>query len=900
MSIFRRIFRPRHTDSDIAADIESHLAERAQELIDSGMSPEDAYRRARREFGNVTFLSEQSREEWQWVAFEQLVADMRYAARSLWRSPVYSATIILTLALGIGANAAIFNLLHAVILRSLPVPNPQQLRLISVSKLKNGEYDDPIFSVPVLQQMQIAASGRAQISGFSSIADGLASIEGREPETVGYQLVSTNFFQTLTINVSYGRFFTASEERGAVPYPAVISDAFWAKRFGRSHSVLGTQAVLNNTPVVIVGVAPAEFFGVEPGKQPNLWLPVYAQFDLRYRGNTWDSNGNSNAPFFEQPQIRWLKLIVREEPGTMDAVLASLLTPVFAADMRREATGWDPEGGKNFLNAHLVFSPGGKGLDQLRSHFADPLIVLMCAAAMVLLVACANIASLAIARSASRQKEIGIRCSLGAGRGRIIRQYLAETFILASLGGTLSVPMAIGASQLLLRWASRKNVIPLDVTLSTPILLFVLLVSFSLGCIFGVLPAFHALRSSLASILRSQASSIAGTRLPFGRVLITAQVVLSFLLLTGAGLFTKSLMNYGKLVLGFVPDQVLSVTINPLTARFTPEQLPALYQRVLDELQRTPGVVSASLSNAPLAGNTRHTSSVNVTGHPSNPGENLRMMFASVSPGYFDTVGMRLLAGRPLLPTDTPNAPLVAVINESAARRYFPDGRVIGGRFDTGNKARAYQIVGLVADARSVNIHDAPEPMAYTSMHQGVPYASTVEVRTNAGSTSIEPFLRAAIHRADSKLPITEVNAVRTILSSQLNTERLIARLAISFAALALLLACLGIYGVLAYSTVRRTSEIGLRLALGAGRFDVQALFLREILLLIIIGAVISIPLTLMVTRLVRGLLFHLEPNDPFVLVIGGLLLALAGALAAFLPAWRASRVDPMVALRYE
>ena len=542
-------------------------------------------------------------------------AQWRYALRSLRRNPGFAVTVLLTLGAGIGVNTAIFNLLHAVVLRSLPVPEAQQLRLLSV--IRGGKEDESILSYPVLVEMQKTLGNKASVAGFSSIAVMRASTGHAEPEQAHVQLVSGNFFQTLGVSAQAGRLLRAQDDAASGTYPAVISGAYWTRRFGRDPGVIGRSVDLNDTPVTITGIAPDSFFGLRPGSRPDYWLPVSAQHDLRYEQNFWNSNGNADKPFIEQPQIRWLSTVARIKDARAEPWIAVAINQVYGRDMQREVRGRDdPAEIKVLLHSRVRLNAGDKGLGDLRRQFTAPLLVLMCAAGLVLLIACLNLASLSLARITARRKEIAVRCSLGASRGVIASHFLAETLLLSIAGAFLAVPVALGASKLLLRWASNVSPMPLDLGLSAPVLLFTGVAAFLAGCVFGLAPTSQALNIDLNEAMKTQAASVKGMRLPWGRTLIAAEVAFSVVLLTGAVLFVRTFLNYMDVALGFSPEHVLSVRVDPRGARLSTQQLVPLYHRVLNRIEQLPGVQSAAFASCGLAQNCESVSGIRIAGQP--------------------------------------------------------------------------------------------------------------------------------------------------------------------------------------------------------------------------------------------------------------------------------------------
>lgn len=892
------LLRRRANEPAIAEDIEAHVAERTDDFIDQGLSPDEARAKARREFGNITLLKEKSRDEWSMGLLGRSGSDLGYAVRSLRRNPGFTITVLATLALGIGANGAIFNLLHAVLVRALPVPDAEQLRILT--PITKGEAGEQIFSYPVLTEMQTEAGSRASLAGYSSVLRARVGAGADSVQQADVQLVACSFFQTLQVPAQLGRVLSPSDDRSTGNFPAVLSDRYWSTHFARDVSVVGRHLILNGAPVTIAGVAVPGFFGIEPGQHPDYWVPVSAQRDLRYNRNYWNSNGDSDKQFMLQPQIRWLGVVARIPNARLEPFVLAAVNQVYARDMKREGQKRDRETQAELLRTKVRLDPGAKGLGSLRDRFAEPLLVLMWAVALVLLIASVNLASLALARINARRKEIAVRCSVGAGRGRILSQLLAETALLGAAGGLISIPVALWGSRILLRWASSRDLIPLVIGIDPPLLIFIALAAAVVGLLFGLFPALQALQFSLSGALKASASSVKGMRLPWGRTLIGAQVAFSFVLLAGAVLFVRTLMNYSHVPLGFIPRQVLSVQIDPLGAHFRSDQLSPLYHRLLDRLPQLPGVQSVALATCELAVGCKGISDIRVAGHPSPSGAGLRIQENTVSPGYFQTVGMSLIQGSAFDWHDNGAKPILAVINQTAANAYFGGSKAIGQHFGYGDNDHQYQVIGIVSDARVNNIHEPPTPLAYYSLVQNPAFVSSLEILTRSDPEQIALPIRSAIRAADPNLPVMQVHPLTTFIDDNLLRERLLARLASVFAILALALACLGVHGVLSYTIARRTSEIGIRLALGAQPESVRWMVLREALLVLAVGLLAGVPASIVLIQLVQKLLFGLTAADPASLAISLFSLLLAGTAAALLPAWRASRVDPMVALRYE
>lgn len=886
------LFRRKANQAEIDEEIEAFLAEKTEALMAEGMTRQEASERARREFGNVTLAKELSRAEWRFGRLEQAWDSIRYALRSLARNPGFAATVVLTLGVGIGINAAIFNLLHAVVLRSLPVRDAQELRLFSVVAERN---QDASFSYPVLTEMQRATAGKASIAAFSSNGQAMARVAGSELRETDLQLVSGNFFDVAGVTPQAGRLLNADDDRASGTYPAVISGAYWSREFGRSPRAIGQSISLNDAPVTIVGVAADSFFGMRPGTRPDFWLPVSAQQDVRYRDNFWNSNGDSNKPFMLQAQIRWLTFLARVESVPAEQAATAAINAVHHRDMEREVHGRnDPVEIKSLAGSRVRLDAGEKGLSDLRQRFTAPLLVLMAAAAAVLLIACLNLASLSLARVVSRRREIAVRCSLGAGSAAIAGHLAAETLLLALAGGALSAPVAIVSSQMLLRWASKGDPLPLNVALEGSVVLFTAAAAFLAGLLFGAAPALYAMKIELSDAMKTQATAVKGSPLPWGRTLVAAEVSFSVILLTGAVLFVRTFLNYSNIALGFSPQHVISLEIDSMGSHLSPEELKPVYRRAVARLLELPQVRAAAAAGYGPVGGWSSTSGITVAGKSGDLQEN------EVTPGYFETVGIRLLSGRFFNERDTFQSPVLAVINSAAAKLFFPNMNPIGQHYGYGHGGTGFEVAGVVADARVNDVHDEPRPMAYYSLEQKPAQARNIEIRVDGDPARLESELKKELKTAAPELLIRRIYRLTDNVAANLLRERLIARLATGFAALALTLACLGVYGVLSYATTRRTSEMGVRLALGAQRGDVLWMVLREAFLVIGVGLLIGIPCALAALKFVKSLLYGVSAGDwsSFAVGAGGLLIA--GSCAALIPAWRASRVDPNTALRYE
>jgi len=835
---------------------------------------------------------------------ETLFQDLRYGVRMLRTHPSFTAVAVLSLALGIGANTAIFSLINAVLLKMLPVKNPQELALFTVA----GARASTNFSYPLYEQLRdhnrsfsgvIAAGGVGRMRMVVS-EPGASG----QTEQIRAQLVSGNFFSVLGVNTVIGRALAESDDQAASPQPAaVISYGFWQRRFGSDPAVVGKQITLNDAPLTIVGVAPPKFFGFEVGSDPDLWWPM-RMIPQVYRG---DQRLNDRTSW-------WLRVMGRLQPGTSqaqaraeaDVVFQQLLAEMLAArEARPGGSGWTTTERRNFLDRRIELEPGAAGWTTLRQQFRQPLFILMTVVALVLLIACANVANLLLARAASRQREIAVRLAIGAGRWRLIRQLLTESVLLASLGGALGLIFAHWGTRLLVSYQSG---VTLDLTLDGGILGFTMGVSLLTGLLFGLAPALRATRLDLNSALKEKISGLSRSRLALNKVLVVVQVALSLFLLIGAGLFVRTLQNLKSLDAGFDRENIVLFEIDTGSG-YDNARSVSLYTQVLARLEALPGARSASRSMFGLLMDNNWSDRVEVAGYTPQSDENMECYGQIVGPKFFETMGMQLLLGRDFgsqdeRPTGENTAPptrRVAVINQTMARYFFGNDNPIGKHFNFRGRAQnQIEIVGVVKDTKYRTLREQTPRTIYMPFYQNAFLGGTFVLRTVSDPTNFAAAIRGTVQEIDPKLQVLGLRTMNDVVDRTLVQERFVAELAGFFSLFALLLASIGLYGIMSYGVVRRTSEIGIRMALGAQRGDIIWLVMRETLLLVIIGAAIGLPAALAATRLISSQLFGLTGTDPVTLSLATLLLIVVAAFAGYLPAKRASRVDPMVALRYE
>jgi predicted permease len=820
--------------------------------------------------------------------------DLRYAARGLRRNAGFTLIIIVSLALGIGANTAIFSVVNTVLLRPLPVAHPEQLYALDITESKFRAPQR--FSYPLFEQMRaVAGNGVAAMSRVARMYGRFGSEGAQDIERV--QLVSGEYFDLLGIRPAWGRLLAPADNLKIGEHPvAVISHAFWQSKLGGSLEVLGRTVNLNGAHFTIVGAAPAGFNGLWLESPVDIWIPLMMQQAAHYRQNFSSNNADDDKPFPSQEGIRWLDVMVRTGRNL------PALEGAFQQSLQRQAGQFGNQTERGlFLHQRLILDPMARGYSNLRGRIGLPLYALAGMVALVLLVACANSANLILSRGVSRQREIAVRLSIGASRGRVIRQLLTETCLLVALAGAAGVAAAYLTGNLLVRAALgiAAGPAPVMAGLDWQVLGFSLAVSILAALLSCLAPAFRATDVELDAALKSGIRGVlAGSHSHPQKVLVAAQVALLFVLVVAAAWFSGSLRYLARLNLGYDQEHVVTVWVRPELAGYAQEQLPALHRRLVESMEALPGVQSAAYAMCGLASGCRTVSGITIAGYQPAPGENLQIQENRVGPHYFSTVGMRLLAGREFTERDTEKTLLVAVVNQAAVRRYFQNGNALGRKFGYGSPQ--VEIVGIVEDARINSEREPAPPMAFYPLAQGTVYGGSVEVRIAGDAAARMREIREALTRVDPNLPIDSIRTVRDQVTGNLHQDRLIVWLATVFSALALGLACLGIYGIMSYTVARRTNEIGIRLALGAAPLQVSRRVFGESLVLLAAGLVAGVPLVLVASRGVSKILFGVDTGDPLIPAFAALVVTLIAALAAYVPARRASRVEAMVALRYE
>ncbi len=899
------MWRRNKRNQDLAREIRGHLELEEEEQRSLGATSEEAPYAARRAFGNEHFIKEVTREMWGWTSLERLGQDLRYALRMLRKSPGFTAVAVLSLALGIGANTAIFSVMNAVMLRFLPVQEPARLVLFGKGEwagITDGlpDHSWQLFSYPFYRDVQRKNQVFSGVAAMMSLGnDGRAIVEGNaSPEPVSTRLVSGTYFSVLGVNPIAGRTFTDAEDQTPGAHPvAVMSYSWWQRRFGSDRSVVGKTLRMGSTVFTIIGITPPDFFGTAVGESPDLWIP------LAMNGQVPPAWGGESA--VRDPSFQGLYILARLKPGAATAQASSQVNVIFQQHLR-ERVGSNPSAKelRDIHNARIELTPGGRGLSQLREQFSTSLQILMAAVGLVLLIACANIANLLMARSASRQREIAVRLSIGASRVRLIRQMLTESILMAVIGGAAGVVFAWWAGGFLVWMVSTgAEIIPLRVSPDARVLAFTTLLAVSTGILFGLLPALRATRVELSSSLKEGRGSVsARSRNALSKTLIVSQVAFSALLLIGAGLFVRSLMNLRNVDPGFARDNVLVLRVDTPSVGYKEDdpRLTDLYREVEQRVSEVPGVRSASFSMFTFESGA-WTMAAYAQGRAPLPDNQREVHNNAVGPNYFATLGESLTLGRTFGPGDNLKSTKVAIINETMARRFFPGGSPIGLRFGYAqDKSLEYEVVGVVKDAKYESLREEPKPMAFYPYTQQGRYLGDFSARFSGDTHAIVPEVRRAFARVNGNLPITDVRTLAERVDDTLVSDKLMARLSTFFGLLALLLASIGIYGVLSYAVAQRTSEVGLRMALGARRQSVVWMVMRDVLVLVAIGLGIGIPAALSLARLASDMLYGLGKVDIPSLAAAVLILAAVAGFAAYLPARKASLVDPMTALRYE
>lgn len=838
--------------------------------------------------------------------FDSVWKDIRYSWRGLLKRPAFTIVALVILALGVGANTAIFTLLNAVVLKPLPVAKPDELVLFydlaheGTSTLDDGDIPSgrtERFSYAAYRYFREHNTSFQELSAFRG---GESRVSVRRPEAVGEaaqrassHLVSGNYFAVLGVNAMRGRVLTnADDSPGAAP-AAVISDGYWQQKLNSDPQIVGKNILLNDTAFTIVGVMPPQFFGTRVRRSPDFWLPLVFQPQIELR-----------TSYLDDKNVYWLNMIGRLKPGVhIEQAQAAANIQLRQFLTERAGGQLNDDSRLAIQNSYVTLAPGGRGLSGLRVFYSQALRMLMVIVALVLLIACANVGNLLLSRAAARKAELSLRQALGASRARLVRQLLTESLLLAVIGGLAGVLLAQwGVSLLVSRLAATS---PLDVKPDARVLLFTLGISLVSGILFGIAPALRATKTDLTSALKEKSSQGRKRRFNLASVLVVTQVAFSLILLVGAGLFARSLIKLQQEDLGFNRDNVLLVSVDTRLAGYKATELSSLYRQLYDRLSALPNVRSATIASySPMQGSNTD-STVTVRGYTPAKNEVTDVTDMLVGPNFAETLGVPLLMGRDVGLQDTPLSLKVAVVNQAFAKWFFHDENPIGRRatFETDSDKDDFEIVGVIADSKFSSAKEKADRTVYRPIMQvqdQLAFPNVFELRTTGDPLNLSAEVRAAITQVNDKLPVLNITSLRVQTDEALRQEKLIAQLVSFFGLLGLLLSCVGLYGIMAHAVVRRTNEIGIRMALGAERRNIIWMVLKESLVLVAIGLVVGIPAAWGAAHLISSQLFGLNPSDPVSLATAALLLTVVAALAGYLPARKASRVNPLIALRYE
>ncbi len=893
----------------LGEEMELHLSEKAAELEADGMTAERARAEARRRFGNVGLKREESREIWMTRFLSELGQDVRYGFRTMAANKAFSALAVLLLALGIGANTAIYSFMESILLRSLPVADPESLVVLNWHS--RPPYDGNKEWVHVIHGVQgilwpgdkgALVSGMFPYGAFETLREknsvfstlfgyfnGLnrtLAVRG-QAASASAEFVTGEYFRGLQVSPAVGRLIDSEDARSGAAPVAVISFATSQQRFGGPSNAIGQPILVDNIPFTVIGVAPPEFFGVDPAAAPDLYLPLYANVLL---------DGAGAARMYGDGNFYWIEMMGRLRPGVSMAQAQAALAPRFHQWVATTAK----TGGERAKLPALILNPGAEGLGSLRRQYSKPLYVLLLMVGLILAIACANIANLLLARAAARRREMAVRLSLGAGRFRIVRQLLTESVMLASLGGAFGVLFAIwGVRSLTFLLAHGQENFTLHAELNWNVLGVTAALSVVCGLLFGLAPAIQSTRPDVLPALKDGRGGGSHHR-HVQHLLVVAQIAISFLILVAAGLFVRTLDKLHSVQLGYARENILLFSLNARQAGHRAPEIATFYANLRKRFESIPGVSSATLSQ----------SSIISAGHAGGAYRGTVKIGAVTIQGasvmaagsrFLTTMQIPILAGREIDDRDQPGSMPVAVISQRLARTYFGNENPVGRRITFMDEKRDLEIVGVSANLRYGGLKEEESPMTvFAAASQFSPDRVTYALRTVGDPLRYVRSVHEIVREADSRIPVTNVVTQAAEIDRTISREVTFAKLCTGFAVLALLIACVGLYGTMSYSVARQIGEIGIRMALGAQRGVVVWMVLRRVLLLAAVGLAISMPAALIGTRLVKSFLFETQPNDPGTLALAGVVLLSAAILAGYAPAMRASRIDPLAALRHE
>jgi predicted permease len=889
-------FWRRKRDSELEEELSSHIRMAERDRIERGVSPERAQSETRRQFGNVGLVRDTTRDMWGWARFERLAQDVRYAIRIARKTPVITAAALLSLALGIGANTAIFSLTNAVMLRMLPVQRPQELEQFGMLSHSSDGEPNPIFTNPIWEQVRDHQDVFSGVFAWGELPLDLS--QGGESHLARGIYASGAYFSTLGVRPAAGRLLSNDDDVRGCPGAAVLAYNFWQQQYGGDPSAVGKTISLDRRSFEIIGVSAAGFTGADVGYAYDVALPICSEAIL-----------DVTHPMLDMRSAWWIRVMGRRKAGLtpeqVDARLQVLSPAIFDAVVPQN---WKPEMQANFRSRKLSAAPSGTGVSSLRRRYETPLQMLLVVSGLVLLIACANIASLMLARASARRKEISVRLAVGASRTRIVRQLLTECILLSLCGALLGLLFARWGDRLLVRFISTTNrEVFLNLTPDLRVLAFTAGVAILTGMLFGVLPAFRSTNISLASAMKGNQAEDSESRVRFrpGRWIVGAQIALSLVLLVGAGLFLRTFTNLMSQDIGFDSDNVLLAHVNLSSEKLSPESQTMTYNQILDRILAIPGVISASRSViAPISG-IMWNDNIFVDSPTAPKGDDALAYFNFITPEYLPTLRTPLLKGRNFDSHDVNGSPRVVIVNETLARQFFPQGNALGNYFKTEDQPNKMsppiQIVGIMKDAKYSSLREPVPATAFfpiTQITDQAPF-SVFEIRSTVPQSSLIPEVKQAFAAVNGSVPIV-FQAFGAQISESLSQERLLATLAGFFGALGLLLAMVGLYGVTAYLVSRRQKEIGIRMALGAERGSILLLVLRDVAIVLAAGLPVGIVIAVATSKFVQKMLFGLAPRDFSTLAGAAAILAIVALVAGYFPARRAARLDPMGVLREE
>ena len=903
LELLRRIrflFHRSQYERDLDEEMRHHLA-----------MLEEAGKPAPRQFGNITSLKEESRGMWTFTFLEQLAQDLRYALRSMAANPLFTAAAVVSLALGIGANTAIYSFMDAILMRTLPVSHPEQLAVASwhaprmppIVKGLNGTVDrygkkgtlSPNFPFAIYENLRSGSDVFSKLFGYTYVQRFNVIARG-EAESIDGGFVSGNYFGGLGVPPAAGRLIDDTDDRSGAPAVVALAYSYWQRRFNANPAVIGQSILVNNLPFTVVGVAAPGFFGVDPQVNPALFLPIHALPQLGF------NPAEEQRARFTDNHFYWIEMMGRLRPGVRIEQAEAVLRARFRSFVAASAeSAKDAE-----VLPDLSLAPGGDGLDSLRQQYSKPLYVLMAMVGLILAIACANVANLLLARAAARRREVAVRLSLGASRARIVRQMLTESVLLSVTGGALGLGAAIAGIRFI-TWllANGREQFTLRAEINWPVLGFTFALAATAGVLFGLVPALQATKVDVTPALkenRLQGWRMPGRRFrpPLGQALIALQVAISLLLVIGASLFVRTLVNLHAIDVGFNRENLLLVSLNGRQAGYREARLARFYSDLLERFRGIPGVRAASASEFPLVAQYVTNSRVLVPGRTAQGADIAN--FLNVDPAFFETMQIPVLLGRSLAPGDLAS-PSVAVVNQEFASKFFGSENPIGHQFSLDAPTNPlFQIVGVAKAAHYNSLKEKTSPVAYLPYTENLKGLGPLffELRTAGPPLSAAMAVRRIVHQASPSVSITAISTQEQRMDQTIYQQRTFADLGSCFAALALLMASVGLYGAMAYAVARRTGEIGIRMALGAETRGIIWMVLREVLAISLVGLALGYVAARLTTRLVASFLFGLGPNDLLATAIAIAILLAAALAAGYFPAWRASRIDPSAALRNE